>query len=157
MLSQSQSQLDESATDSVDDVSHLTQQWINERNAPQLLPFEGGAVERILELLQAQTETLEDLNNLDESNDEFIRSVYALEMERIKFVLRSYFRARLSKIELNTLAILTNPEYRRNLSENELTYAERFNDITNENYKKSFLDEACPPSLQNLNDPETGT
>ncbi|KAI8617432.1 hypothetical protein BC830DRAFT_1062435 [Chytriomyces sp. MP71] len=137
-----------------DDVVTLTRLWLSERNGAELLPFASDVIERTLELVAAQNASVDALAT-DESDAGFVHSVYSLELERIRFVLRSYMRTRIHKIETHTGALLKNPEYRARMSEDELAYAEQFNRITLENYKKSFLDEACPPSLQTLDDAET--
>ncbi|KAJ3052850.1 GINS complex subunit, partial [Rhizoclosmatium hyalinum] len=144
---------DTTDTIDTDDIQLLTQAWINERGAPEILAFEGQVIDRLLELLRAQEEHVEELSNDDANDIDFVRSVYLHEADRVKFVLQSYLRTRLFKIEQKTLAILKSPEYQACLSESELAYAQRFNQIVQETYEKSFLLDSLPPSLQSMDDP----
>ncbi|KAI9330614.1 hypothetical protein BDR26DRAFT_922458 [Obelidium mucronatum] len=115
------------------------------------------AIDRLLELLRAQDEAVDALHSEADSDSDkdldFVRCVYLHEMERVKFVLQSYLRTRLYKIEQKTLAILKSDEYRANLSETELAFAQRFNEIVQQNYERSFLLDSLPPSLQGMDDP----
>ncbi|KAJ3411538.1 GINS complex subunit [Chytridiales sp. JEL 0842] len=134
------------------DVEALVQHWINERATPELLDYQGHVVESLIELLVAQTGNVESLN--DESPDAaFIHLVYQQEMERIKFVIRSYVRVRLTKIERYTRFILSTPEMRNRLSPAELGFAERFQTLLDRHFMQSFM-ETLPPNLQRM-DQET--
>jgi GINS complex subunit 4 len=57
-------------------------------------------------------------------DDSFALFVYQQEIERMKFVIRSYLRCRISKIEKYTLHCLSEFE-RHKLSDLEFQYAER--------------------------------
>ncbi|ELU37646.1 Sld5 domain-containing protein [Rhizoctonia solani AG-1 IA] len=72
---------------------------MNERYAPELLPWEGQLVEDVLEKLHQQSQMVEYLRSDDTtSEDEHFRMSYVqLDMERIKFQIRSYVRTRLYK------------------------------------------------------------
>ncbi|KAG0003885.1 GINS complex subunit [Entomortierella chlamydospora] len=83
--------------DSVNHVRHLTQAWINERAAPDILQYEQSAVDGLLSKIEEQTATIDEL---DSSSDTLviISILYQTELERVKFVLRSYLRTRISKV-----------------------------------------------------------
>ncbi|KAJ3094217.1 hypothetical protein HK100_006223 [Physocladia obscura] len=161
MFSQNQTPHTDNIDDGDDDVATITRAWINERSAPDILPFEGAAIARLREMLEVQGDNVDALHDQFDAesaatNDlHFVRSVYLLEMERVKFVIQSYLRARLFKIEQKTMAILKSVEYRSRLSADELAYAERFNDIVNQSYQKAFLSDSLPISMQKLDDPIT--
>ncbi|KAJ3062053.1 GINS complex subunit [Podochytrium sp. JEL0797] len=108
--------------DDDNDLALVTQAWLDERGAPELLAFVAAPLERLLELLRAQEDAIDEL-----SGDDFVRSIYLLELERVRFVVASYLRVRLHKIELKTQAILNNPDVNLLLSEPELAYAQRLN------------------------------
>ncbi|KAJ3354506.1 40S ribosomal protein S27 [Entophlyctis luteolus] len=138
----------------VDDIALLTAAWMNERAAPALLPFQHGPLARLREMIAVQEETLDSMESEDVTDADFIRSVCLLELDRVKFVIQAYLRTRLHKAEQKTMAILDSTDSRMCLSDAELAYAERFNDIVNESYQQAFLLDSLPPSLQSLNDPE---
>jgi len=73
------------------------------------------------------------------------------EVERIKFVLRSYLRSRLEKIEKYTPFILATPEIQRNLSELEQNYVQRFGDLVGSHFQVSTLS-GLPPHMRSLAD-----
>ena len=81
----------------------------------------------------------------------FALIVIQTELERYKFIVRSYLRARIAKIDRHTLHYLSTPELRARLSPTELAYATRHQALLHNHYLSSFLS-SFPPSLQNLND-----
>ncbi|KAF9936489.1 GINS complex subunit [Mortierella alpina] len=131
-------------------VQHLTQAWINERAAPDLLPYERAVVDGLLSKIEEQTAVIDEL---DAGNDTSIITsiLYQTELERVKFVLRSYLRTRLSKIERFCQFILADPASKRNLSKGELVYAENYSKATTQHFQSSFLN-SLPPSLQGQDD-----
>jgi GINS complex subunit 4 len=88
----------------------LIRAWINERHSPCLLPF--------------QTQTVRKLIKMTVVND----SIYFIsqqEIERIKFVLRSYLHVRLTKLEKYSFHYLNSDL----LSQEELDYVHQFFDL----------------------------
>jgi hypothetical protein len=81
----------------------LMRRWLDERLAPDLLPWQGELVGEILEMLQSQTEiALQLQGNQNTTTDEhFAVMLVQTEVERIKFVVKSYLRTRIQKV-LNT-------------------------------------------------------
>lgn len=75
------------------DVAILERAWINERFAPEILPFIHDAITNLLELLEFQ-----DFNS-QSTLEGFVSTIKAIELERAKFMLTSYLRIRLHKIE----------------------------------------------------------
>jgi GINS complex protein len=57
---------------------------------------------------------------------ELARFIYALELKRVKYLLRSYFRTRLKKIQMHAAHILDEVELQMNLSDKELAFAKDF-------------------------------
>ncbi|CCO36598.1 DNA replication complex GINS protein sld5 [Rhizoctonia solani AG-1 IB] len=101
---------------------------MNERYAPELLPWEGQLVEDVLEKLHQQSQMVEYLRSDDStSEDEHFRMSYVqLDMERIKFQIRSYVRTRLHKIEKYATHIMATPELQSRMSVLEQNHAMRF-------------------------------
>lgn len=97
----------------------------------------------------------------------FALIVIQTELERYKYLVRSYLRARIAKvssprgqirveladpqIDKHTLHYLSTAEMRTRLSETELAYATRHQALLHNHYLSSFL-ASFPPALQNLND-----
>lgn len=85
----------------------------------------------------------------------FALIVIQTELERFKFLVRSYLRARLAKIDRHTLHYLSTDDLRARLSDVELAYATRHQALLHNHYLSSFLS-SFPPALQNLNDASAG-
>jgi len=77
------------------------------------------------------------------------------EVERWKFLIRSLLRARISKIDKHTLHYLSTPALLERLSETEVAYATRHQQLLHGHYLSSFLG-SFPQQLQNLNDTAGG-
>lgn len=85
----------------------------------------------------------------------FALIVIQTELERYKYLVRSYLRARIAKVDRHTLHYLSTDELRSRLSELELAYATRHQRLLHDHYLSSFLS-SFPPNLQNLNDAAAG-
>ena len=77
------------------------------------------------------------------------------EVERWKFLIRSYLRARISKIDKHALYYLSTPSLLERMSETEIAYATRHQQLLHGHYLSSFLG-SFPQNLQNLNDQAGG-
>ncbi|KAF8983160.1 GINS complex subunit [Entomortierella lignicola] len=111
--------------DSTNYVRHLTQAWINERAAPDILQYEQSAVDGLLSKIEEQTAVIDEL---DPTSDTLmiISILYQTELERVKFVLRSYLRTRISKIEKFCEYLLSNEDKKfERLSTAEKNYAQK--------------------------------
>ncbi|KAG0226467.1 hypothetical protein B0O80DRAFT_498689 [Mortierella sp. GBAus27b] len=131
-------------------VQHLTQAWINERAAPDVLQYEQASVDGLVHKIEEQMGIIDELDSGDDTSM-IISILYQTELERVKFVLRSYLRTRLSKIEKYCEFILTDPSSKRRLSRGEIMYAENYSRATRQHFQSSFL-ASLPPSLQGQDD-----
>ena len=82
-------------------VQRLHDAWINEKFAPELLESQIDVVQCLLEQIthteeNINTEKLQSGNNL---TNRFAASVYKMEIGRIRFIISSYLRIRLEKIQ----------------------------------------------------------
>ncbi|KAI9480388.1 MAG: hypothetical protein EXX96DRAFT_482391 [Benjaminiella poitrasii] len=129
-------------------IAEMTQAWIDERNAPEILPYEHALVEPLIEAIEAQTEKIiEDME--DNTGNKFESMIYQTEVERVKYLLKSYLRVRLFKasklkakrniIEKFTLYVLRQPHLRELLSPQEIDYARRYQEIVERHNHDSFL------------------
>ncbi|KAI9209470.1 uncharacterized protein BJ171DRAFT_620932 [Polychytrium aggregatum] len=139
---------DQDAVYENDDCKVLTQAWINERCAPELLPFETQVVANLTEMIEAQTECISAFNDAERTfEDTFANMMLEQELERIKFVIKSYLRTRLRKIQEHTFFILNEAEYSSRLSPKELEFAQRFQALRDHCCEQSFLN-TLPRSYQ---------
>ncbi|KAK6334021.1 GINS complex subunit [Orbilia brochopaga] len=149
-------ELDEDAEPSNSkDYDELLKWWLNERAAPEILEYQDGLVERIMTRVRRQIEHIEDqTGNLDPKAN-FHLIIVQTELERIKFLVRSYLRTRISKIDKHALHILSTPSLRQSLSATEQTYLKSHQALLNELYLASFL-KTFPETLRRLDDSAGG-
>lgn len=110
-----------------------------------------GLFERINARIKAQIETIEEMTGDMDPKTNFALIVLQTELERFKFLVRSYLRARIAKIDRHTLHYLSSATLRLRLSQTELAYATRHQALLHNHYLGSFLG-SFPDNLQNLND-----
>ncbi|KAH8884470.1 GINS complex, Sld5 component [Thozetella sp. PMI_491] len=134
------------------DLQALTRAWVAERSAPELLEWpEDGLFERINDQIKGQIEKVEEMTGDMDPKTNFALIVIQTELERYRYLMRSYLRARISKIDKHTLHYLSTDVLRSRLSDMELAYATRHQALLHNHYLSSFL-ASFPPALQNLND-----
>lgn len=92
--------------------------WLNEKFAPEILPHESDLVDC---MLQQITHMEQNMKRLDKGDLRLM--IHRMEIDRIKFVVSSYLRTRLEKIEKYTIHILSQ-ELNRSSEECYLTAAE---------------------------------
>lgn len=92
--------------------------WLNEKFAPELLPHQSDLVECMLQQISHMEENMKRLEKGD-----LRLMVHRMELDRIKFVIASYLRIRLEKIERYTIHLLSE-EANRSAEECYLTAAE---------------------------------
>ena len=166
---------------SEDDFVRLSAAWRNERCAPELLQYPHALMGRMLARIQAQMEHLEMLSmdfmgggstavqemapggNRPVNNNKMLPLLcMEAELERIKFVIRSYIRCRLAKIDKYSLYLRQVGEQKDEdgfapldamMSRDELTYYQRHAEITLKLFNDTIL-KHLPPDLQAINDTE---
>ena len=117
------------------DYAALKRAVMNEKAAPELLPYEMDLVERLQSRVEQQEAMLEDGGMGMEdavagtSREAYVESkelentALAIELSRLKYMLRSYLRTRLFKIENFVMACIESEETQERLSELERGYA----------------------------------
>ncbi|KYK57720.1 hypothetical protein DCS_04733 [Drechmeria coniospora] len=154
------------------DLQALTRRWVAERSAPELLEYAessprstcgkpsvadacrwplDGLFERVNERIKRQIEKVEDMTGDMDPKTNFALIVIQTELERYKFLVRSFLRVRMAKIDKHTLHYLSSQPLRDRLSPTELAYATRHQALLHNHYLSSFL-ASFPQQLQNLND-----
>lgn len=121
------------------DVELLKRAWRNEKSSPEILQFQASLVQRSREQIQLMEETIEEFTR--NGFDPLIVSVYQMDMDRAQYMLRSYLRTRLQKIEKDMIHISKTDLWNR-LSKEEEGFAKR----CYENMK-SYLNESVLSKL----------
>lgn len=75
----------------------------NELSSPDLLPYEQLIVDCILEQIEHMKETL---NKFKSSLDKFCSEQHQMELERLTFIVKKYYRARIEKVERNSQSLV---------------------------------------------------
>ncbi|PHT82133.1 hypothetical protein T459_15148 [Capsicum annuum] len=122
---------------STTDAELLKQAWRNEKAAPEILQFEAALVQRSREQIQLMEETVEEFSK--NSVDPLTVSLYQMDLDRTLFLLRSYLRTRLQKIENYAFHIQKTTDLWNRLSKQEQKFAERCIDDMEQHLDQSVL------------------
>ncbi|KAJ0253896.1 DNA replication complex GINS protein SLD5 [Hirschfeldia incana] len=122
---------------STSDVELLKRAWRNEKAAPEILPYEGDLVERAKGQIELVEENIEDYVN--NGIDPLVVSLYQMDLDRTQFLLRSYLRVRLLKIEKFMIHSIKSEEAESRLSEQEKVFARRCADDLAKHFEESVL------------------
>jgi len=109
---------DQATITPADILNKLKQSWIDERMCPDLLDYDGDVVDCMLDQIHQMEANLKRVKKTD-----FKISVHKMEVDRIRYVIASYLRCRLQKIETYHRHVLSTEELRRRLSPEELKFA----------------------------------
>ncbi|CAO1411791.1 unnamed protein product [Diamesa tonsa] len=119
-------------------LENLQSAWLNEKSCPDVLPFQGEMVDLMLGQISHMEENLKTIDNND-----FRRITHRMEIERIKYIIYSYLRSRLQKIEDFTQHILSEEsgrnEQNKRLSENEQQFAQGYLDSIEKHFQQLAL------------------
>ncbi|SMY22352.1 unnamed protein product [Zymoseptoria tritici ST99CH_1A5] len=137
------------------DLQALTRAWINERSSPELLPYPTELMQRAMDGVKNQIEIIESMTGAMDATANFTLIILQTELERVKFLLRSYLRARIAKIDKHplhyrSLAVSSAPD-RPLLSTLEIQYLASHQALLASHYHSSFLS-LFPANLQRLDD-----
>ncbi|KZT00006.1 GINS complex, Sld5 component [Laetiporus sulphureus 93-53] len=134
-------------------LQQLIRHWMNEQHAPDILPGQEMLLGRILDHVKKQSDDVQLLRaDPDSSEDEHFRIMLVqTEIERVKFVVRSYIRTRLHKIEKYAKWISKTPEVQERLSKAELKHARRYARLLEYHLTQSVL-QSLPPEQRSLED-----
>ena len=142
-----------------EDVKILQTVWINELNAPELLPYQEELISDMLEQMSNQQEFLDamttDVENKTEESS-FTIHFYQMEVDRIKYMIASYLRTRLFKIEQFPLFCNQDLDMRSKCSPQELEFLRKYVDLAEEHVSDIALNH-MPEMLRQLDAPEMVT
>mmetsp|Transcript_9714 Transcript_9714/g.17523 ORF Transcript_9714/g.17523 Transcript_9714/m.17523 type:complete len:271 (-) Transcript_9714:311-1123(-) len=140
-----------------EDVDALHRALFNEQYCPEILPFESRMVTELREIIDFQRKVIdessdsvpEDSVSADRLNLDL--HLKRIELERMNYALRSYFRLRLRKIERHVQFLTRNADAFLSLSDSEQKYASSYVKILEEHFHESFL-RHLPEKLQTLDE-----
>lgn len=134
------------------DPAILRRALFNERASPRILPFEQRVVVELTEIISHQQavcdEILEDPKST--ADDKFAVSLYQMEIDRLKYLIASYLRTRLRKIQLYPLHIVKS-DLKYRLSTAEDTFLRQYVDIMGHHMNESVLS-SLPEQFRTLSD-----
>ncbi|EMD35770.1 hypothetical protein CERSUDRAFT_53180 [Gelatoporia subvermispora B] len=131
----------------------LMKHWMNERHAPDILPGQEVLLGKLLDHVRKQSDDVQLLRaDPDSSEEEHFRIMLVqTEIERVKFVVRSYIRTRLHKIEKFARFIAATPEMHERLSKAELEHAKRYARLVEYHFNQTVL-QSLPEEQRSLED-----
>lgn len=131
------------------DVDELCRAWVNEKIAPDILPHKEEVVRRLISAVQEQDTALGQARALARAEEATAASVQWMDVNRTWYVLRSYLRTRLAKIEAHVLHILNEPTLFGRLSDAEREYAKGYTHLLDGHFHRSVL-AALPPRYDSM-------
>ncbi|GAB1725161.1 hypothetical protein NU195Hw_g6881t1 [Hortaea werneckii] len=144
------------------DLQALTRAWVNERTSPELLPYPAELVDRVMDRVKKQIETIEDMTATMDAKSNFTLVILQTELERFKFLVRSFVRSRIAKIDkyphhYRALALeqQAEPTAQPVLSHVEQQYLQQHQSILAGHIHSAFLS-SFPSQLQKLDDTAGG-
>ncbi|KAF5319661.1 hypothetical protein D9619_008640 [Psilocybe cf. subviscida] len=134
-------------------LEQLTRHWMNERHAPDILTAQEDLLANLLDHIRRQSDAVQLLRgDPSTSEEEHIRIMLVqTEVERVKFIVRSYVRTRLFKIERYARFITTNAEIQTRLTAAERDHASRHAQLTDQHFYNSVL-QGLPEKQSHLDD-----
>ncbi|KAK3111483.1 GINS complex subunit [Teratosphaeriaceae sp. CCFEE 6253] len=136
------------------DLQALTRAWIAERTAPELLPYPTDLIDRVMDRVKEQIEVVETMTGTQDPQANFTLVILQTELERFKFLVRSFLRARIAKIDAFPFHCRLPPQSSL-LSALEHQYLSSHQSLLSSHYSTSFLS-TFPANLQKLDDTAGG-
>ncbi|XP_061527467.1 DNA replication complex GINS protein SLD5 [Phycodurus eques] len=145
----SQEECQEDDMTPADLIAKLEEAWLNEKFSPELLANQSEVVECVMEQLTHMEQNLQRVKKGDAK-----AGIHRMEIDRIRFVLCSYVRSRLQKIEKFFPHVLEKEKSRSKgepslLSPEEFAFAKEYAGNTEDHMKSAALSH-MPPILQTL-------
>jgi GINS complex subunit 4 len=122
--------------------------WINERCSPIILPY----ATDLVQLIQGRMNRV-DQHMLEKADDEQFQkwaTYHALELDRIRFLLKAYLRCRLFKIQMYAFNVCDNEDIMARLSPSEAEFAQSLRDSYASTMHSGVLLSLSRPDLRNV-------
>ena len=113
--------------------------YVNEKCAPEILPFELDLMRRVTESVETQESTVAASraaagSGASSATDDLTAHVHHAELNRIRFLMRAYYRTRLRKIETHAVHCLKEPDVLARLSDLERAFASDYANVVEEHF-----------------------
>ena len=131
-----------------EEISQLENAMRLEKAAPDILPYDTPLVSVIVELIEIQQEALNQ--PVQNAHEKFQITLFQLDLDRVKFLLSSYLKTRLFKIQ-EYIHYIVNNDLGELLSEQEVEFAEKYYLLKTNHFKKRFLVD-LPKDVSSLDD-----
>lgn len=132
---------------STTDAELLKTAWRNEKAAPEILQFQAPLVKRAKEQIQLMEETVEEYE--ESGMDPLTVSLYQMDLDRAQFLLRSYLRVRLQKLEKYMFYIWKKESLWNRLSDPEKMFVQRCIDDMEKHLEETVLSK-LPDNYQSV-------
>lgn len=123
-------------------IPQLKQVLQQEKISPELLPYQTKLIGHVMKLISRQEAMIAAKNEQKSGKTADSRSymnMYKMELERVKYVLKAYLRARILKIEANLFYIVEKDKAHL-MSEAEMNYAWMQYESRKEHFKSELFD-----------------
>jgi GINS complex subunit 4 len=117
-------------------VIKLREAMVNEEQSPEILPYADEVVADVRGLVAKQTEFVDEEEDVEASLETHFQR---MELDRLNYMLRCYFRVRIKKIEKSILYVVKDKEVYARLAEAEQNFAVAYMDLVEDHFSKSFL------------------
>ena len=118
-----------------------------ERLAPELLPYEAAVVDDTISRLRDQIDAVEH------GSTGLASIIQQSDIERVRYLLRSYMRTRLWKIDHYAQGLMASPDQRGKLSQMEQQYLDKHGLLLTRHFEKAVLDRVpASGNLRRVND-----
>lgn len=143
-----------------EDPRTLRKAILNERAAPHILPYERQAVEELTEVINNQQKIIDGVMDFKPRNEEegqkiaddkFACSLYQMEVNRLNYIVTSYHRTRLSKIQQYPMHIYRDNDLKQRLSKSELSFLGNYIDLISGHLEQTVTNH-LPPQFKSLTD-----
>lgn len=148
-------------------VARLKRAYVNEKNAPELLPFETDLLAQVMAKVEDQELVVQQNRDAAAAAgggggggagggvDDLMAHIYHAELNRVRFLIRAYYRTRLFKIE--KYAVHTAKDELGKLSPQEVEYAEKYVNMLDEHFGSVLnqMPEKYTSMLQQIQDDDT--
>ncbi len=148
-------------------VARLKRAYVNEKNAPELLPFETDLLAQVMAKVEDQELVVQQNRDAAAAAgggggggagggvDDLMAHIYHAELNRVRFSIRAYYRTRLFKIE--KYAVHTAKDELGKLSPQEVEYAEKYVNMLDEHFGSVLnqMPEKYTSMLQQIQDDDT--
>jgi hypothetical protein len=112
-------------------IYQLNNVWRTEVNSSEILPFQSDLVRTIKESLDHQQQVIDERVDKKDETEFFTATLYQMDIERVRYSLSRYLRARVIKIEKSLEFIVGNFEVYDRLSDEEKVFASKLNTLNN--------------------------